>query len=236
MSESPTLEEPKVEEPEVKEADETQEILAKLNDLGIDDAEKVDNVVRASQESGNLARMLGEERQARAALEAQLRERNTQRQDLSTDEYGVDLGTVVRKEMENFWNDKQKVASEQQQRHMQEFNKIRSHKNYKLVGKDFEEYTKTPDYQQELMSGKTPSEIFYDMSNDRLRDYLVKMKNAIETRSVSPDNVAVPHTETNQASPPPVEPDNEKAEKLKDIKKNWKGDDSDIEKALNVLL
>ena len=238
MSESPTLEEPVVEEPKVEtnEVDDAQALAARLTELGIDDINKVEGTVKAASEAGRLANMLGEERKARAELERQLRETQAQRVNVDTDEYGVDLEKVIDRGFEKFWNKKQSEAQMMQQRQMQEFQKIRNHKNYALVGKEFEEYTKTPDYQSELMAGKTPSEIFYDLSNDKLRQYLITMKNAIEKKTVAPQNVSVPHTETNQTSPPGAEPDDERAEKLKKVKKNWKGDDSDIMAALEAIL
>lgn len=236
--ESPTLEEPTVEEPEVKEesVDEIQGLVTKLEELGIDSIDKVDSVVRASQESGNLARLLGEERKARAEAERRLMETQNQRVNLDNDDYGVDLGKVVRNEMENFWDNKQKAALQQQQAQMRQYNKIRSHKSYPIVKDKFEEYIKTPDYQEELMSGKSPEDIFHEMKDNELIGYLKVMKNAVASKSIAPENVSVPHTETSQATPPAIEPDNEKNEKLKNAKKNWKGDDSDLEKVLDILL
>ena len=236
MSESPTLEEPK-EEPKVEAAaDDAKEIAARLTELGIDDIGKVEGTVKAAQEAGNLANLLGSERQKSAALEQQLRDLQSQRTDLSNDEYGIDIGRVIDDRLDKFFVKKQTEAQQMQQRQMHEFQKIRNNKNYRLVGKDFEEYTKTPDYQAELMAGKTPTEIFHDMSMDKMRDYLIKMKSAIEGNSTNPQDVPVPHTETAQATPPAHEPDNEVEEKLKNIKKNWKGDDSDLKNALDALL
>lgn len=238
MAESPTLEEPKVEEPKVEaKTDDALELAKQLKDLGIDNAGKVQDTVRAAQEAGRLANLLGTERQRAAELEAQLREYQSQRTDLSSsDDYGVDLEKVVEKGIRKFWDNTQREVQKNQQRQMQEFNKIRSHKNYALVGKEFEDYIRTPDYQQDLMAGKSPSEIFYDMSNETLRKHLITMRDALLTGTKSPEDVAVPHTETTQASPPKAEPDNEKQEKIKSIRKNWKGDDSDLEKLLDVLL
>jgi len=238
MAEDPTLEEPKVEEPAVEESnvDNAIEVARKLAELGIDNVDKVDGTVKAAQEAGRLANMLGEERRRAAELEAQLRNTREQRVDLESDDYGVDLEKVVKKGIRDFWNETQREVQQNQQRQFQEFQKIRSHKNYALVGKEFEEYTKTPDYQADLMAGKTPSEIFYDMSNDTMRNHLITLRDALLKGTKSPAEVDVPHTETTQAAPPQAEPDNEKADKLKTLKKNWKGDDSDIAKALEVLL
>lgn len=233
----PTLEEPKIEEPKVESGVDDAKLLAeKLTELGIDDVTKVEGTVKAAQEAGNLANLLGAERRRAAELEAQLRETHAQRADLGGDEYGVDLEKVVEKGIRKFWSETQREVQQNQQRQLQEFQKIRTHKNYALVGKEFEEYTKTPDYQAEIMAGKSPSEIFYDMSNDTLRKHLITMRDALLKGTKAPEDVAVPHTETAQASPPAQEPDTERAEKLKDIKKNWKGDDRDLEKALDILL
>lgn len=234
--ESPTLEEPTGEPKVETETDDALELASRLTELGIDDVSKVEGTVKAAQEAGRLANMLGEERSRAAALEAQLREAQSQRVDLGTDDYGVDLGKVVKQGIKEFWSETQQEVQKNQQRQVQEFQKIRGHKNYALVGKEFEEYVKTPDYQSDLMSGKSPSEIFYDMSNDTLRKHLITMRDALLNGTKSPTEVQVPHTETSQATPPAVEPDTEKDDKLKDIKKNWKGDDSDLAKALDVLL
>jgi hypothetical protein len=235
--ESPTLEEPIVEEPKVETSvDDAATLAARLTELGIDDVSKVEGTVKAAREAGNLANLLGEERAKSASIEAQLREMQGQKTNVDpSDDYGVDLGSVVRKEMEGFWNNKQNEAQQMQQRQHQEFQKIRNNKNYKLVGADFEEYTKTPDYQSELMAGKSPSEIFNDMSTDKLREYLVTMKNAVEQRTTAPGDVAIPHTESSQAPPTAEVSEDDKSEKLKQIKKDWKGDDSDISKVLDVL-
>jgi len=237
MSESPTIEEPIVEEPVVETpVDDAHALAERLTELGIDDVTKVEGTVKAAQEAGRLANMLGEERAAKAEVERQLREATSQRVDTNYDDSSVDLESVLQRGMEKFWDKKQVDAQKVQQRQMHEYQKIRSHKNYALVGKDFEEYTKSPDYQNELMMGKSPSEIFYDMSNDKLREHLITMRDALLKGTKSPESVDIPHTETSQASPPAAEPDNEKSDKLKQIKKDWKGDDSDIKKVLDVIL
>jgi len=236
--ESPTLEEPTVTEPIVETPTENAHDLAeKLTELGIDNVEKAEGVVKAGQEAGRLANMLGDERRRNSELEALLRDSQSQRVDPSnTDDYGVDLGAVVGKEMSKFWDKKQNEAQQMQQRQMHEFQKIRSHKNYALVGKEFEEYIKTPDYQTELMTGKSPSEIFYDMSNDTLRSHLITMRDALLKGTQAPAEVSIPHTETAQATPPAQESSTERSDQLKQIKKDWKGDDSDISKVLDVIL
>ena len=72
--ERPNIEQP-VEEPQPEpQVDETAALLEELKRVGVERPEQVANIHRASQESGRLAQMLGEERKRNEEMQRQLQE------------------------------------------------------------------------------------------------------------------------------------------------------------------
>ncbi len=211
------------------------DLISKINELGVTDAGQLDNMAKASREAGYAANKLGEERARSAQLEAELRELKAVPADNDDYSEGVDINKAIERGVERVWDRKVKQAADIQKMQARAQQKIRQHKHYGLVGQDFEEYMRSPDGQADMMAGKTPEDIYHDKVNDTLIDYLGQMKDAY-TGVSSPASTKIPHVESNQTPTARIEPDDEKAEKLKQAKKNWKGDDKDIMSVLDTLL
>lgn len=243
--ESPQTEEPVLEpsEPEVSAEDQAKAILAELEANGINSVEKVQNVVTASSESGNLARMLGEQRRATEALQRQIEQLTQQPQHQSYDpEYGgeqpVDIRGIFRKEIRNFYQDEViKPQVEQTNRVYGELSQIQSDPDYALVGQMWDKHWNSPNTQHRIMTGQTSPKGEYDnLVRTYYREALKKthgaLKGVVENSTARPPHVEVgsqSHVHT------PTQSDEQK-EQIQKITKSSQGGDGDIEALVKAFL
>ena len=226
--------EPKVEEPkaEPKASDKLQAIMAKLDEYGIREPEQLDNKVKAASESGRLANMVGELREEIKALKSQPVAPPTPPSEYNESD-GIDIDAAIGNAVSKALDAREKKARDLQLARVREAQSIRSNDNYKLVGKDFEQYMTSPDAHARLSGGETPTTIFNSMVIGKYRELMGEMAGAIKG---NPDQVEVPHMLSDQTAPPRTTPADEKKGKLKNIRENWTGNDEDIERVLNTLL
>lgn len=238
--ESPVMEEPKEEQTkqEVSAEDQAKAILAELESLGINSVEKVQNVVTASSESGNLARMLGEVRQQNENLQRQIREVTQQRQ-YEPNDYGeqpVDIAKIMRNEIRNFYQDEVvKPQVEQTNRVYSELSQIQSDEDYGLVKDVWDKHWNNPNTQHRMMTGQTGAKAEYDrVVRTYYREALKKTHGAL--RGVVESKAKPPHVEVGDQTHVhmPTATDDQRA-KIEKIIKSSQGGDQDIEALVKAV-
>ena len=226
--------ETEVDEPEEKTND-LQVMMEKLDALGITTPEELEGKAKAAREVGNLNNLVGDLRTEVAALK-QANAETPSTTEAPSDDYGVDIdaaiGTAVNKALDQRETQKRKVYEAR----AKEIHGIRTNKHYKMVGQKFEQYMGSPEGSMRMSRGETPKSIFNEMVIGEYQGTLIAMKNAVEQSAGNPGQTAVPHVESGQTPPPHIEPSDEKKQKLKKLKENWSGNDSDLEKTINTLL
>ena len=239
--EKPVMEEP-VEESTTQELsaeDQAKEILAELDNLGINSVEKVQGMATASSESGNLARMLGEVRQQNDQLQRQIQEMN-QAQRQYEPEYGeqpVDLAKIVRNEIRGFYSDEVvKPQMEQTNRVYGELSAIQSDPDYPLVQQVWEKHWNAPQTQHLMMTGHTGAKEEYEkVVRTYYREAFLKTSGAL--RGVMDKKATPPHVEVGDQTHVnmPTQSD-ETRENIKNIVKSSQGSDQDIEALVKAML
>jgi len=234
MSEETTeVTEPVVSEPTTTAiSPEIQAMLNKLNEIGIESPEQLENKAKAASESGRLANIVGELREEISKLKSQP-------QPTAKPEYGegeIDIEAAIGSAVSKALDVREAKAKQLHAARTKEAQAIRSSRDYNVVGKEFEQYMNSPDANFRLNNGDTPTTIFNDMVKDKYRNMMVEMKAAVESSSGNPGQTAIPHMESTQTAPPRVTAADDKSAKLKKVRENWAGNDEDIDRALNALL
>ena len=134
--ENPTLDKPK-EEPKVEEKPEDLDAFAQtLKDFGVKDNTELTGKLEASQQAGQMANLLGEERKRTQALEEKIENLQAKpNKELDLDNYGegqtVDLESVITNVYRKERKRDMELAQRQQRFQMQQYGKIVNNKNYK---------------------------------------------------------------------------------------------------------
>ena len=243
--ETPVMEEPK-EEPtnqEVSAEDQANEILAELTNLGIDSVEKVQGMHTASGESGNLARMLGEQRQITESLQAQIQQLTAQSQPQQyVDEYGspqqppMDTNSIKNAIREVYQNDILKPQVEQTNRVYGELSQIQNDPDYALLGQMWDKHWNSPNTQHRIMTGQSSPKGEYD--NLRMTYYRTALKKTHGAlQGVMESKAKPPHVEigdqTHVDMPTPLDIH---SDDVKKIVKNNTGGDGDMEALVKAFL
>ena len=230
-------------QPEPK-VDETAALLEELKRVGVERPEQVANIHRASQESGRLAQMLGEERKRNEEMQRQLQEIQARANRPVQEEYGsheVDLEAVIERKinhgLESFWERKNREAQEANARRYAEFQEIQNHPRFGFVKDRWERHLKDPNVVNRLQSGQvSPKDEFAEVLYNTYDEVLLKSREALEkTYSTS----APPHIESgDQRAVPKTPADQEKQEKLRTMTKpdRWQGTDDDIAKLMGTVM
>ena len=240
MAENPNVEEPKV-EPKPTETPESaaQDIINKLQELGIDSPEKVEGMATASRETGNLANQLGDARAMIKDLQTQVSNiKPAAPTEYNEYEQGVDLGSAIRKELNTFWSEKEQIQETAQKDYFDTMTSIRTDPDYKLVENIFNEHIGNPQTQMAIRSRQTTiKDEFGKLVRTFYRESLKQSKNALEGL-VKP--VAAPHIESGDTQTIPLPSmDEEKKTKIKtmtDPTKGWEGTDQNIEELVKTVL
>jgi len=229
----PNIEKP--EAPQKEDGGEFNDILSHLKEMGVETTDQLQNMQKASQESGRLAQMLGEVKKQNQELQEQLRGMASKPQQTYDQGYdsgeSVDLTKLIRSEvggvLENFWEQKQRQQSEMQMRQLQEIQEIRSNPRFKIVAPKWEKHLQNPAVAQKLQYGQTTlRDEFAEVLLRTYEENMLKMGDQITTGNVKP-----PHMEASEERAIPKTPaDEEKTEKLKNMTKpdRWQGTDEDI--------
>lgn len=237
----------------------TAELLAILDKLNVKSPGQIEGMHTASRQSGHMAQLLGEERQARQRLEqevAELRSQQPRRQPAyhhpEDDLYGqgshVDLQALIettqdrttrrvfREEFENLVLKPQQQVREQFQR---DIKFIRTHRLYPMVENEWKDHQNDFDVQERLQTGQTTlAQEFMDFAIDRVTNAAMQMKNVYERDVIGktkPDTKP-PHIEsTTGESPLPTE-ESGYAQSLADVTSRWSGTDRDLERLMKTVL
>ena len=242
--ERPNIEQP-VEEPQPEpQVDETAALLEELKRVGVERPEQVANIHRASQESGRLAQMLGEERKRNEEMQRQLQEIQSRANRPVQEEYGsneIDLESVIEKKtvqaLESFWQKKTREQQEANARQYAEFQEIQNHPRFNFVKDKWERHLKDPNVVNRLQTGQVrPKDEFAEVLYNTYDEVLLKTKGMLE-KTYSPSSP--PHMESgDQRAVPKTPADEEKKEKIRNMTKTdrWQGTDDDIAKLMGTVL
>lgn len=235
------MEEEKVQEPEVKaeepKEDKLQELVTKLNELGITSTEQLENKAKAASEAGRLANMVGSLREEIAELKSS---RQKAPEAPVYDDAGINIDEAisgaVRKSLREEREAERNLAMKAEMARIREIQSLKTDNDYPIIGDKFERFMNTPEARIAMYNGETMTSIYNKMVRMEYRNMLVQMKDSVENRKGNPSKTIVPHMESNQTAPPRIEATEERKNKLNKIKESWSGTDSDLEKALNTLL
>lgn len=238
--------EPK-EQPQAQESDFT-ELIEELKRLGATTPEQVAGMARASSEAGNLANMLGESRRQVQMVAQQNQELRRMLQDMQASrqqEYSdqpVDVKKLVRDALREEYSELTATQRAAQAEFYRQIGSIKSDEDYHLVSSAFDQHMSNPNVQAAIHDGQTS---IRDEYNKLVRGYYRRIasqaKDAIETLGKKgasvPGATAPPFVEGGQSgqyAPPESRPDSR--EQLRELRKQSRGTDDDIDKMLRVLL
>ena len=241
---NPTMDEPSAQskpqdKPSKGDNPELQAILEKIQSLGIEKPEQLDNISQTASQVGRYANQLGELRQQNQQLMDQIQELKVSRQpdlDYGSEGQTIDLSKVIRNELKGFYSDLQREQRENQMRMMQEFSEVQQDPDYHNLKPVYEEHIQKPDIQVKLMSGQTTYEKEYNrVMRANLRSLSKQLADI--TKGFTPDQVKPPHMETNQQTvTSPELSSTELEQKLKDIRESRKSGDITSDQALDAII
>ena len=198
----------KVEEP-TKKAEEKQVdvdgLMAELERAGVTNAEELTGKLRASQESGRLAHLLGDERKQRTELEQRLKELESKpkQQDFMDYPEGqpIDIEAAIERSIARTLDKREKKALEAQQRNLANWNRIQNDEDYHLVKEIWEEKLKDPGFVMQIQTGaKNPIDEYTTTLRKYYKTLLQKTHETITTLQ-GKDKVKPPHVETSERAP-----------------------------------
>jgi hypothetical protein len=211
ITENPTLETPVETEP-VVEAPTTESLdsfQSTLEEFGVTDNKDLTGRLNASQQTGQLGNLLGEERR----VNQELREQNERlvkgarpRNEPDLDGYGegqtVDMESLITKVYRQERGREQKQATAFQQRQVQQYGKIVNNKNYKgEIKKLWDDKTQDPQYLYQIQNGMIdPVEAFHTLVDDYKTNLIVEAGKTIGTLRGGP-KPEIPHVEGSERIP-----------------------------------
>jgi hypothetical protein len=242
MAEKPTVQEPiQVKEPAKPEAKpaataDIDKLISQLDKVGIKSTEDLEGTVTAARQAGRLANLLGEANKRISELETVVRSKPQTVQEPETG--AIDLRKEIEGAMERFYVEKvvkpQQMASD---RFYADLEYVESSEHFPLVQDEWKEHFQSPKTQRRLAKGETDvAKEFQRLVMDKYRSIALlardTLKQVKETGTTKP-----PHVEsgTPRATVTPTSKE-ERQEQLGEIKKNWRGEDSDVDKALSIIL
>lgn len=224
---------------------ELTEVMGMLKQFEINSPEKVENVVKASQQTGRMAQLLGEQREANRqlltkleALETKGLPQNFQAND-GYEEKPVDLEGTIENVLSRFWNKKQQEQAQMTQQQWAAFNEIQTDEDYGLVKDAWDNYVRQPDVAYSFQSGTAdPVKEYNKFVRKFQRKLLHRTKGLLEQVTTGTKKKAPPHMEQGTNVPPMPEEPTEFNEKRKAIKEKYRGKPTDdgVTELLNELL
>ncbi|MHA2163852.1 MAG: hypothetical protein ACXABF_15660 [Candidatus Thorarchaeota archaeon] len=208
--ESPTLDQPKetpkVESPEGEEID-IDAFTQTLKEFNVTNNDELAGKLNASQQAGQTANLLGEERRRNEALQEELAAlRAKSNQELDLDNYGegqtVNLEDVITKVYRKEKQRDMALAQRQQQQQIAQYGKIVNNKNYKGdIKKLWDAKQADPTFLIQVQSGQIdPVEAFHEVVDEYKTNLIVTAGKTIDTLRTGklPE---VPHVETGERAP-----------------------------------
>ncbi|OFW61322.1 MAG: hypothetical protein A2W01_11245 [Candidatus Solincola sediminis] len=217
MAESPQLKketETVVVEPTEKKpttdapANEHAKFIAELEKFGVKSPEQLEGKLKASQETGRLAELLGASRKETAELKNYIqsefgklnrrpaRKENDYEEPSDHQAGGIDLGDLVENKISKVLDARERRMYEQQQRVLASWQRIQGDKDYHLVKNKWEETLKDPNFAIRLQSGEIDPVVEYqEILREHYRSVVMKAADTIKTLTRGPD-IEKPHLET----------------------------------------
>lgn len=209
---------------------ELAEVMEMLKQFEINSPEKVENVVKASQQTGRMAQLLGEQREANRQLMAKLETlekkgipQNFQMTD-GYEEKPIDLERTIESVLSRFWNKKQQEQVQMTQAQWAAFNEIQTDDDYSLVKDAWDNYIRQPDVAYSFQTGAVdPVKEYNKFVRKFQRKLLHRTRGLLEQVTTGTKKKAIPHMEQGMNVPPmPIEP-TDFMEKKKAIQDKYKG-------------
>lgn len=207
---------------------ELADVMAALKQFELDSPEKVENVVRASQQAGRSAQLLGEQRKLVEQLQTEIANLQQARtRDIpNSDSFGeepVDLKSLIRGELNEFYGGIQKKQAEATQRQWQAFNEIQTDEDYPAVQAAWEQYVQQPNVAYSFQSGAADPVKEYNKFVRKFQRKLLHRTRGLLEQVTSGTKVKPPFMEHGSNVPEMAPEPTETDEKIKEIKTKHKG-------------
>ncbi len=210
--ESPTVEEVK----EEKTVDDAQLLMEELKKLDIQTPQDIQNMAYASQETGKAWNEVGALRKEVERLKTDMTKPN---QDYYDTGESVDLGSVVRKEVQGVLNGYLENQNRAQMMSMQAMAKVRNDPEYAVVGEVFEKYINSPEAMMKLQSGQTDYNTEYLNTKAAYYRNLAKRSSKTLEGLMEKTQKTPPHIEQGDSQTTPrLNVDDEKSQQFKKVK------------------
>jgi len=198
-----SVEEPKVEEKPTIDVD---SLVSELEKAGITNTDELSGKLRASQETGRLAQLLGDERKRTADYEARLRELENKPAPKQQDfmDYGegqtIDIESAIERSVSKVINREKEAQRIAQEQNLKKWNFIQSDKDYNVVKDVWENKLKDPNFVYQVQSGAIdPVQNYNETKIDYYKTLLQKSHETLKTLHGT-GKVAPPHLETGERS------------------------------------
>jgi len=199
----------KVAEPKKTEAKPTidvESLVSELERAGITNAGELEGKLRASKETGRLAQLLGDERNARSNLEARLKElearpatQSFEHMDYNTDK-PIDVSAEIERSVEKVFTKREQQQLKAQEENLKKWNFINNDQDYSLVKEVWESKLKDPNFSFKIQYGMVdPVKEYTDTVRGYYKTLLQKSHETITTMRGA-GKVAPPHMETGERS------------------------------------
>ena len=207
---------------------ELAEVMGMLKQFEINSPEKVENVVKASQQTGRMAQLLGEQRDANRQLMAKLEalEKKSAHPQNSDDyeEKPVDLEGTIENVISRVLEKEKRKQTEMTQRQWAAYNEIQADEDYNLVKDAWDNYVRQPEVAYSFHSGSIdPVREYNKFVRKFQRKLLQRTRGLLEQVTTGTKKATIPHMEqgTNVPEMPPEA--TEYAEKKKELQRKYKG-------------
>jgi hypothetical protein len=197
------VEEPK---PEEKPAIDIDSLVSELERAGITNADELSGKLRASQETGRLAQLLGDERKRTADYEARLREMENKpapkQQDFMDYESGqsIDIESALERSVEKALSKRENAQRVAQEQNLKKWNFIRSDKDYDIIKDVWEQKLKDPNFVYQVQAGVLdPVQDYNETKIDYYKTLLQKSHETLKTLHGT-GKINPPHVESGERS------------------------------------
>lgn len=209
---------------------ELAEVMGMLKQFEINSPEKIENVVKASQQTGRMAQLLGEQREANRQLLTKLEtleKKGVPQSYQANDGYEekpIDLEGTIENVLSRFWNKKQEEQARMTQQHWAAFNEIQTDDDYTLVKDAWEQYVRQPDVAYSFQTGSAdPVKEYNKFVRTFQRKLLHRTRGLLEQVTTGTKKTTPPHMEQGANVPPMPQESTDFQEKKKEIKEKYKG-------------
>jgi len=198
---------PNVEEPtkkdEVKVEVDVDGLMAELTKAGVTDAKSLSGKLEAGYEAGNMARLLGDERDRTKDLEAKIEKLQAAPKDefdYSQESRPIDIETTIERSVGKVLDSRDAKARKVQEASYAAWNRIQSDEDYHLIKDVWEERLKDPGFVMKIQNGSLNP---VDEYTSTLRSYYkTLLKQSAETiTTMKGGNLKPPHVETGERAP-----------------------------------